>query len=65
MSFDLLFLANKAKDFAEIYTIIAKEPFEKISPKLLRKLLADPRKRVKVTNVMMTALREKVRAEII
>lgn len=58
----------KAQDFASIYGIISKEPFEKITPEILSKLLSDNQpayKFGKVTNKTLNNYRLKVRTEII
>ena len=54
----------RCKSFDEIYCIIAKEPYEQITPTVLCKLFED-HKKIKFTNKMLEHMREKVRPEII
>ena len=54
----------KCKSFDEIYQIIAKEPYEQITPKILCKLIED-NKKFKFTNKMLDQMREKLRPEVI
>ena len=42
----------KCKSFDEIYSIIAKEPYEQITPKILCKLFEE-NKKIKFTNKML------------
>lgn len=52
-----------ASAFDEIYTIFAKDPFDKITSKVLCQLFKD-HKKLKVTNKMLESMREIKRPEI-
>jgi hypothetical protein len=53
----------KATAFDQIYMIISKYPFEKITPEILKQKLRE-NKRIKLTNTILKGLREKVRQDI-
>jgi hypothetical protein len=54
----------KATAFDQIYTIIAKYPFDQITSDILKQKLKDEKK-IKLTNTMLKSYREKVRIDII
>lgn len=54
----------KATAFDQIYTIIAKDPFTAITPKILCQLIIKEKK-LKVTNKMLDAYRERIRPTIL